>query len=126
ISTETSSVGFGDFACLRANLDFVRRILNRRAGGRTELRIAFDVPVHGMGIEQQLHGMYSAKSFRCSSSSEMIVMNPLPRRGGGRRPGFGLRCSLTSFATGWLFSVITTSSPGDSWWIRSDSFAWAS
>ena len=50
---------------------------------------------------------------------------PLQRVLAGPRTQAGLRLgsSLTSFATAWLFSVITTSSPGDRLWIRSGSFA---
>src|SRR5271157_2301211 len=73
----------------------VRRL---SAPARTELRIALDEPVEGVCIQKDSHGMYSAKSFRWSSSSETIVIIPLPNPGtrGLRSGGF----SLTNFATG--------------------------
>ena len=40
------------------------------------------------------------------------VMKPLPRPGGGHRPGLGFGDWLTNFATGSWFSVLMTSSPG--------------
>lgn len=70
------------------------------------------------------HGMCSEKSFRCSSSSATIVIIPLHHPGCGRCCMAG--ASLASLATGWSFSVITTTSPGLSRWINSVSLACAS
>src|SRR5437899_3693797 len=76
-----------------------------------KLRVGQVKPQHRVRVEQQVHGMYSAQSFKCSSSSDTMVSIPLPR------PGLGCGfCagSPTMRATGRLSRVMTTSSPGGS------------
>ncbi len=76
-----------------------------------------------MRVEQELHGMYSSKSFKCSSSSTARVIIPLqlPGTRGFRSEGR----SPTSFATGCWFCIIMISSPGVSLPISSVSVACA-
>src|SRR5206468_3578950 len=86
----------------RADENLVGRVQNQRLRRAAELRITERVPEQRMGVEKVPHGMYSSKSFRCSSSSATMVIIPLHSPGPGRWRTGGF--SLTSFATGWLFS----------------------
>src|SRR5260221_12793804 len=61
----------------RADQRFVTWILDQRAGSGAKRSIPEHKPEPCVRIEQELHGMYSVKSFKCSSSSEMIVNIPL-------------------------------------------------
>ena len=73
-------------------------------------------PEQRVRVQEQVHGMYSLQSARCSSSSDTMVSMPWHRPSTGC--GFSER-SADNCATGRLFSVMTTSSPGDNWWINS-------
>ena len=48
----------------RTDEDLVRGVLNERLGGTAQLLISLDLPVESVRIEEQSHGMYSAKSFK--------------------------------------------------------------
>ena len=99
-------------ATLRNNLSWLGRTIRERAaipGSGTQVRVAYDEPQKCMGVEQQLHSMYSLISSSGSSKSgAMYKMLPLPNPGAGRG---ALGCCATSFATGCWFSVMMISSP---------------
>src|SRR5262245_29716208 len=58
-------------------------VLNKASSRRTELRVAKHKPEESVCVQEDFHCMYSAKSFRCSSSSARITRLPLqePNRG---------------------------------------------
>src|SRR5260370_22218255 len=97
----------GDFPVAgRTDQLLIARVNDQRHGRGAELRVIQGKPKERVRIKQESQGMYSLKCSRCSSSSAKIVSIPL------QRPGIGFAFSVgaaTSFATGRLFSVITTS-----------------
>src|SRR5205823_6195200 len=89
----------------------VGRVQDQVHGGPAQARIVHGEPEQRVGVEQQPHWpMYSAQSFRCSSSSVMTVNIPRHRPGTGR--GASAPGTVTSLATGRSFAVIVTPSPG--------------
>ncbi|MBM3992579.1 MAG: hypothetical protein FJ303_00235 [Planctomycetes bacterium] len=88
----------------------VGRVDDRRSSLGAQLGIGQVEPQDRVRVEQQHHGMYSAKSCKWSSSSEMIVNIPLPRPSIGRGVSRGM---AISFATGLPFCVRTISSLSD-------------
>src|SRR5208337_1789384 len=90
----------------------VRLVFDERLRGRDQLRIVVEKPKQRMGVQEQVHSMYSLNSSSGSSKSGAMWIFPLAL------PALHGHCFFgsvrASFATGSLFSVITTSSPGDS------------
>lgn len=68
----------------RAHPLLIGRIFNQLASFGTATLIAEGKPQQSVSIEEKFQYMYSAKSFKCSSSSEMIVSIPL------QLPNFGV------------------------------------
>src|SRR5262249_39987565 len=81
-----------------AEQNLVGRIANQPVRRAAEFRITKGVPEQRVGVQKVPHGIYSSKSFRCSSSSATMVIMPLQSPGPGRWPTGGF--SLTSLATG--------------------------
>jgi|GEM_PF-4837140 len=82
----------------RADPDVVGRIVDDVLRRPAQLRVIQHEPEKRVCIEKKAHYMYSSKSFKCSSSSEMIVIRSLQSPG---LRGFRLAvCSPTSLATG--------------------------
>src|SRR5262245_2507572 len=52
-------------------------VLNQASSCRTQLRVTKHKPEESMCVQEYFHGMYSAKSFRRSSSSVRITRLPL-------------------------------------------------
>src|SRR5262249_49392073 len=90
-----------------AEQEFVIRGLHCGSSNGRELGVVQRKPEEGMRVQQHLHGMYSWKSFRCSSSSAMIVSLPMALP--GRRGWRGFADSATSRATGRCCCVMITS-----------------
>src|SRR5262249_37829093 len=74
----------------------VCNVLNQTSSRRTELRVAEHKPEESVCVQEYSHDMYSAKSFRCSSSSARISRLPLqepncgcPSTGKGRSSATG-------------------------------------
>src|SRR6516225_4112376 len=65
----------------RADEDLICGIMDCRFGDCTQLGISQRVPKKCVRVKQVPHGMYSAKSRRCSSSSATIVIIPLQSPG---------------------------------------------
>src|SRR5208337_1563688 len=103
----------------------IRRVFDPRLGGRAEVRVVPDEPEERMGVEEQVHSIYSLNSSSGASKSGAIQwMVPLAL------PALHGHCVFgsvrASFATGSSFSVMTTSSPGVRRWINSLSLFCAS
>src|SRR5688572_27912000 len=81
-----------------ANEDLIRGIVDQGRRSGADPRVPKRVPQERVRVEENPHGMYSAKSFRWSSSSALIVIMPRHRPGPGRL-GCGGR-SATMRATG--------------------------
>src|SRR5688572_1222871 len=60
----------------RADELVVGRIFDQGTGSTAQQRVAQDEPQQGVRVEKEPHYMYSAKSFKCSSSSWIIVKLP--------------------------------------------------
>jgi len=100
------------------------RLADRVDGRFRKPFIALDEPIECVRVDERSHGMYSAKSSRCSSSSEIIVIIPFPSPGTRR-----LRSAaafVETVAIGLSFSMMIISSPGPSCEISSLSFLCAS
>src|SRR5262245_24222257 len=63
----------------RADRHLVCRIFDVLLGSGTQLRVIEVVPEERVRVEQHVHGMYSVKSLKCSSSSAWMTNLPLPR-----------------------------------------------
>src|SRR4051812_14309057 len=87
----------------------VRRVFDQGLGGRGEVGVVAEEPQEGMGVQEQVHSMFSLNSSSGSSKSEAMRIFPLALPALHGHWVFGsVRASL---ATGWLFSMITNTSP---------------
>src|SRR5262245_31379529 len=73
---ETDLDGRFPIAC-RTDQNLVVRVGDQDPRGGAPLGVVRDEPQECVGVQKQPHGMYSSKSFKCSSSSTARTIIPL-------------------------------------------------
>src|SRR3990172_1925837 len=85
-----------------------RGIFNEGAGWAAELRTSGDEPQEAVGIQKQIHCMYSVKSGRGASKSSATTTKPAALPNWAWRLAGVIAISCT---TGWSFFAMTMVSP---------------